>query len=329
MDIDELIQYIFGQSDLQSPTVFHWIKSSTQFAYFAEKYRDKIRDKVRNAQKDTQPFEKLKDVFYELEIGYFLCQTHNFSVEYEKYGNKGPDFTVRDEANITFNVEVKRIRPGDSYQARFDLWKSRLKRQIFIHPSPLALSLKFGDNPDFSLDLVDRLEKRTLEIVKFIINIIPIAEQSILVEGKPDFSKAVPSFENEFELQFRQPPYSTETLANDGGQSPIFKKGDEYRKFYDLYWNTLDQVIPGMINILTIITDSKTHDSWALTRCMQYLNEVAKGNVIEKTKQLSGVLFRGAWHPTSGDPNILWCDDEAYNPIPENIGQSLRKMGDL
>lgn len=326
MSNNELIHDIFSKGDLHSPAVSYWINSSTQFAYFVEKYLTKIQGKVRDAQKDPQPIEKLKDVVFELEIGYLLCKTPHFSVEYEKYGKKGPDFTVKDDSNIPFNVEVKRIRSNESYQVRFDLWESCVKQQIYRIPSRLALYMQLGDDLDFSLELVDRFEERTLEIVKFIADVIPIAESYILTEGKPDFSITVPNFDNEFLLRFRQPPYSTETLADDGCEAPIFTTGQEYRKFDDLYWNALAQGIPGMINVLAINTDSKTHDAWALTICMQYLHDLSKENDIEKTKQLSGVLFRGAWLTANSDSNVLWCNEKAHYPIPGMIGHALRQM---
>jgi hypothetical protein len=326
MSVDELLQYIFGQGALYSPMFSRWVKSSEQFASFVERHKNKIRKKIRDAQKDLQPGEKLKDVIFELEVAYLLCKTSRFSVEYEQHGKAGPDFTVNDETGADFNIEVKRIRPGESPQVRFDLWKSYIKHRVHSIPSTLALYMSFGGDFDTSLDLIDRLEMKTSEIISYITDTIPVARKAILVEGKPHFSVAVPDFEGELVLRFRQPPYPTTTLADDGGESPIFRTGKEYRKFDELYWKALRQAIPDMINILAINTNSKTHDSWALRICMHYLNELARRNDIEKAKRLSGVLFRGAWSTAEGAPNVLWCDEEAYHPIPEDIGAVLRRM---
>lgn len=326
MSVDKLVQYIFSQGDLYSPTFLRWVKSSKRFESFVERYKDKIRKKVKDAQKDPQPREKLKDVLFELEIACLLCKTTRFAVEYEKHGKKGPDFTVNDETSTAFNVEVKRIRPGKSPQVRFDLWESYVKHQFHSIPSKLALYMKFGDDLDTSLDPVDRLEEKTSQVIEYITDTIPVAERAILTEGNPRFSIAVPGFENEFVPQFRKPPYSTDVLVNDGGESPIFKTGQEDRKFDDLYWKALGQAIPNMINVLAINTDSKTHDSWALRICMHHLNKLVRRNDIKRTKRLSGVLFRGTWLAAGGEPNILWCDEEAYHTIPEDIGLALRRM---
>jgi hypothetical protein len=323
MKVDKLLQHIFSRGNLFSPAFSHWVESSEQFKAFAEKYKNKIRKKVGNAQKDPQPDEKLEDIIFELEMAYLLLKSNRFSVEYEHYGKKGPDFTVTDKTEVVFNVEVKRIRAEDSPQVRFDLWKSYVRNQIRNIPSTLALYMKFGDDLDTSLDLVRRLEDRTSEVIDYIVDIISTADREILVEGKQWFS--VPGFGNEFVLRFRKPPYPTDTLANDGGESPLFRTGEEYLQFDKWYWKVLkNQVIPDMINVLAVNTDSKTHDSWALRICMHHLNELARRNDIEKTKQLSGLLFRGGWSVPNGEPNVLWCDEEAYCPIPEHIRVALR-----
>ena len=194
----------------------------------------------------------------------------------------------------------------------------QLYRKLCSERSPLS---------DKLLDLVNRLEERTLEIIDYIADTTCAAEREILVEGKQSFSVPVPGFENEFVLRFRKPPYPTDTLANDGEESPLFRTGEEYRKFDDLYWKVFkNQVIPDMINVLAVNTDSKTHDSWPLRTCMHHLNDLARSNDIEKTKQLSGVLFRGTWSAPNVEPNVLWCDEEAYCPIPEHIRVALRGM---
>lgn len=186
--------------------------------------------------------------------------------------------------------------------------------------------MKFGDDLDTSSNLVDRLEEKTLQVIEFVTDTIPVAERAILTEGNPSFSIVVPGFENEFVLQFRKLPYSTDMLVNAGGESPIFRTGKEDLKFDDFYWKAINQAIPDMINVLAINTDSKTHDSWALRICMYHLNELVRKNDIESTKRLSGVLFKGAWLSAGVEPNILWCDEEAYHTIPEDIGLALRSM---
>ena len=85
-----------------------------------------------------------------------------------------------------------------------------------------------------------------------------------------------------------------------------------------------------MINILAISTDSTTHDEYALAEEIEedFKERVARGNVTEQMKKLSGILFRGAFEPLCVDEqhNMLWCNELAYCPIPKDIGEALKRM---
>ena len=130
--------------------------------------------------------------------------------------------------------------------------------------------------------MVDRLEERTSRVIQYITDTIPVAERAILAEGNSRFSIAVPGFEDEFILQFREPLCPTDVLVNDGGESPIFKTGREAGKFKDLYWKALDQAPPDTINVLAINTDSKTHGRGALRICIHYLDTLSRRSNIER-----------------------------------------------
>ena len=86
---------MFSQDNLSSPALLRWES-------FRGKYEGKIRKKFADPEKDPQPGEKLKDVLFELDIAYLLCKSERFSVEYERWGKKGPDFTVTDKTNVVF-----------------------------------------------------------------------------------------------------------------------------------------------------------------------------------------------------------------------------------
>jgi hypothetical protein len=86
-----------------------WMSASKRFRVFTETYRDKIRKKVRSAQDK----EGLRDLRCELMMAYFLLQEPRFAVQYElQNASKGrsPDFTVTFRDNLSFHVEVTRLR---------------------------------------------------------------------------------------------------------------------------------------------------------------------------------------------------------------------------
>ncbi len=327
MNADRLAQYIFGQDEITSPTVSNWIESSTRFAKFVDDFREKIRNKIKNAKKDKDnPIESLKDVLFELEIGYLLCKTPRFSsVEYEQ-SKKGPDYAITVDPDIVFNMEVKRIRPGESHQALFDQWKSEIKREIQKIESPLACDMKFCNDGD-PMNFAQRLKGQTPSIISFINNKLPDVEVAILKGTKQVISLPVQNFENEFMLNFRQPPYSTKTLVVEVCESPMFRNEKAYRKFDDLCVSVLKQVgEKKMINILVVNTDSKTHDFLSLIFSLSFFKETMQDKKITNSDLLSGVLFKGAWIRVGGYPNYLWCNGEADFPIPESIKEDLQKM---
>jgi hypothetical protein len=86
-----------------------WMVASKRFRVFAEMYRDKIRKKVRSSPDS----EGLRDLRCELVMAYLLLEEPRFAVQYELQGaNKGRalDFTVTFRDNLTFHVEVTRLR---------------------------------------------------------------------------------------------------------------------------------------------------------------------------------------------------------------------------
>jgi hypothetical protein len=114
MTIQELLTYIFqGQTNFISIQFEKWVKSSRRFRAFAETYRDKIRKKLRTVEND----DALKSLYVELEIAYRLLGDQRIEIEYEKYGlgkQRAPDFTIQYRVNIVFNLEITRLRFGES-----------------------------------------------------------------------------------------------------------------------------------------------------------------------------------------------------------------------
>jgi hypothetical protein len=113
MTADELLIYIFGdQPHPLAAQLADWMAAAPRFKAFVATYRDKIRKKIRG----TRDAEGLRDLLLELETAYILLQEQRLTVEYEKYGvgkARGPDFAVTYKTNVTFNVEVTRMRSSD------------------------------------------------------------------------------------------------------------------------------------------------------------------------------------------------------------------------
>src|SRR5688572_25539643 len=114
MPASNLLPYIFSNTRLPLAVQFaRWVEASPRFRVFAETHRDKIRKKVRGITEA----EGYRDLQVELATAYFLAQERRFLVEYEKYGvgkQRGPDFSVTYKTHIRFDVEVTRLRVGET-----------------------------------------------------------------------------------------------------------------------------------------------------------------------------------------------------------------------
>lgn len=106
----DLIAYLFeGQPHQLSGTLLSWMDASPRFVTFVETYRDKIRKKIRVARDP----ESALDVLGELAVACGLLADRRFEIAYEPYSSakrRGPDFAVTYRVNLTFNVEVARLR---------------------------------------------------------------------------------------------------------------------------------------------------------------------------------------------------------------------------
>lgn len=110
---DDLLNYLFdGRPSPLAREFEGWLRESRPFAAFADRYRAKIRAKLRQA---ADP-DRLLDTRAELEAAARLLRESRFAVEYETYAaakQRGPDLTVTFKGHTPFNVEVRRLRPGE------------------------------------------------------------------------------------------------------------------------------------------------------------------------------------------------------------------------
>lgn len=105
----ELIDFLLDAqpNTIRSPLT-EWIAAAPRYAEFVEKYKDKIRKKLRI----TREPGAAADLFYELQIPYWLLQEKRFEVAYEPYfarKTRSPDFSVTYRTHFTFNIEVTHI----------------------------------------------------------------------------------------------------------------------------------------------------------------------------------------------------------------------------
>jgi hypothetical protein len=106
----ELVAFLFEErsSDIAAPLT-RWIATSPRYTSFVEKYKDKIRKKLRI----TRATSAAADLYYELQIPFWLLQEERFDVAYEPYAagkTRGPDYAVSYRTNFTFNIEVTHMR---------------------------------------------------------------------------------------------------------------------------------------------------------------------------------------------------------------------------
>jgi hypothetical protein len=114
MRVDELIHYVFdGATTTLAVQCAAWMGGSRRFTAFVEAYRDKIRKKVSVCHDEDEQ----RNLQAELATAYRLLHDRRLAVEYEAYSagkQRGPDFRVIFKTHTPFNVEVTRLRTGDS-----------------------------------------------------------------------------------------------------------------------------------------------------------------------------------------------------------------------
>lgn len=334
---NELVSYIFDRrSHNLSEILRGWFATCERFEIFAYHYKDKIRKKVRGARTD----ERLEDLRFELEVPYLLLLDSRFEVEYEKYG-PSPDFSATFEDRTNLNVEVKRVREAKA-GGRFDKCMDEIIRRIELIPSKLAFWL---DAPglESKLDLVDRLEGSKEGIVSFIAERIRSEEEQITPDSPREY--LIPGFEGELILALTRPVNKPNPgTSYHGGTRPIFYTQNEYRKFGDVILESLRQLMPGMINVLFVGSNSSTHEDREIPMAIDSINRnlrrreedffsgrrfTDKQDFLRQSTKLSGILFRSIWVSSSAQDknrNFLWLNAGAEHPIPEEICKYLRRM---
>lgn len=339
MNSEELIKYILEDKDDHFYRILNYrVDSCERYKKFLSSYRDKIRKKIRDKVK-----EELEDIIiFELEIPFLLLLNDQFDVKYEKYGlrDPGPDYTVTFKQSLEFNMEVKRIREAE-LGVEFNEWYGTLNSKLSKIRSMLGVMIDIL-TPEAGRNLMERLQESLEDIFQFIKRNIEELEDRLTHGESRTF--LIPGFEEE-EISVQIFRWSNKAdikyAGLYGGITPVFITGNELRKFGDTIFEKLGQMKPKMINILSIISDSSTHQRWDLSDCIESINKLLtvsdeeffsrkgfndKDDFLEQVKKLSGILFRSTWKGQQEYRNTLWCNNLAEKKVPEEIKTYLKKM---
>jgi predicted RNase H-like HicB family nuclease len=321
------------------PAAYHlalWSKNCDRFEGFVVCYHNKIIKKIKGAKTK----EDSSDVFAELFVSYLLLLDKRIEVEYEKRSvkSRGPDLSVIFDQSIQFNVEVARVRRAET-DARFDGCLAQLNRRVNAGPSNLEFRIRL-EILAISEPMLQRLEQSIEEVAQFIEDTIETEESNLLSDTEHYYP--IPGFEDALTLVLFKHPFESEPGETAFSfLSPIAYTQKEHYKFGDIIVNKLGQLIPRMINVIFIISDSNTHEPEDLAKGIRSffraLNQGDEGvtkkvlkvfDSIEdfnaQMEKLSGIVFRSKWKEHT-DPNVLWCNSQASDPIPEAMKVFFRR----
>ena len=283
--------------------------------------------------------EDLDDVLAEFFVAYLFLLDQRIMLEYEKFGleSRGPDLSAFFEQAISFNVEVARIRNAELEMAFNNVIK-QIDRRVCAGPSYLEFEIRL-EAPTVSKSLIQRLEQATDEIVWYIER--TIEKEFGILSYKKERRYPISGFEGILTLILYKHSFDPEFGATAFSYfSPVAYTQREHHKFGDIIVNKLKQLPLGNINVIFIISDSNTHEpedlKKGITSLFQALNQGNEGilkKVIEEfdsienfktqMQKLSGVIFRSKWREHA-EPNVLWCNPQASEPLPEAIKQFLK-----
>lgn len=332
--------------NLSIDCIMSWVRSNDRFAAFVSKNLPKVKKRIR----DQDNNEALADVRCELEAAYLLLADNHFDIiQYErKYEgcSRGPDYYVSFDSSFKFNLEVTRL-----HQPAQMLDFERIIQQVAKRVESVPSSLCFGfycENIEVDRAMVDRLALLQESIIEYIIKTIQIEEAGLKFADAREYK--IPGFGDALFVMLSKPRGKTSINATSYGlvARPISDKGTEYLKFISVLIDVkkkMTQMIPGMINILYISSDSDPHEaSDFLKACALIDRQLRKEDEAFFVKygfkdpkeflkhwiNFSGILFRERWMRLGNnqheDRNVLWQNAHAAIPIPQPLYACLRRM---
>jgi len=326
--------------------IMSWVQSNDRFADFIKKNLSKVKKRIR----DQYNNEALADVRCELEVAYFLLADNHFDIiQYErKYEgfSRGPDYYVGFDSSFKFNLEVTRL-----HQPAQMLDFERIIQQVAKRVESVPSSLCFGfycENIEFDRAMVDRLALLQESIVEYVIKTIQVEEARFNVDEAREYE--IPDFGDTLLLRLSKPHGKTGINTTSYGlvSQPILYKGAEslkiISKIIDVK-NKITQMIPNMINILAISSESDAHETnHFLKACVLIDRQLRKGDgaffvkygfkepneFLKLWVNFSGILFREKLirlgNNKHEDRNVLWQNAHAAIPIPQPLRECLRRM---
>lgn len=340
MQNHELIKYIFEGREHNAETALrYWFEKSKRYLDFVYYYRDKIRSKFRSAITE----EDLDDVRFELELPYLFLLDDKYTVEYEKFGSgrrHAPDFTIQRLSEFEFNVEVKRIREG-ILGIRYEKVTEKIIEPIRSIPSSLGFSinvLHFDLNETF----ITSLDHSAGQVVDQIRTLISKKEAKLPFDSCIEYP--LQGFKDEIVVTLSRPSGKKEHSRTSyyGGLAPIFFTDKESYKFGDTVFEKLGQCIPGMINVVFISTNSTTHEPEDMLESIASMNKLIRkkdddffkkkgfdgiDGFISSSKNLSGIVFKTIWVSLKRNYNLVWCNQNAEQQIPQELKDYMTYMG--
>lgn len=195
---------------------------------------------------------------------------------------------------------------------------------------------------NISPDLVSKLEFTKEKVISFIENTIRAEEGKLPFNTSREYPISI--FESGIKLGLSNLSLKVkpDRTAHLGDTVPVLYKGKEC-KFSYIIFEKLRQMRHGMINVLIVGSNRDSIEPEHLSEAIISINEslhLGDENFFVKqkfqgtqdflnyAKRLSGILLRRNWIAISEprDYNLLWCNDQAGQPIPEIIREYLRRI---
>lgn len=307
-----------------------WLQSPG-FRTFAVKYKSKIKSKL---SKPTR--QQIIDSLAELEAAYLLiCQ--DFSVEYEKYGTRGPspDLSAL-KGGMQLNLEVRRIRHSDDEVLLNDAM-SEIEQGVRAVPTPLMVNL--------ALDLEEKPGQGFRPAVQDRQGKVPAIIDAIKDEMKSLLRRRHLPCDGSVEVDFRHvflginASICRPNLKIDHSYTscrfitwPGVHTHREHLRCRDIIQKKLKQLRPREPNILLLIIDRDALNPVEVELGLdRILHNPPKSphkppRLIE---HLSGILVRPRWWSSESPPNIYISNPMASYPLPDSLIKELEQMDEV
>ncbi len=316
--------YLNTLSDRVKKLLVHIDKSSPRFKQWFLNNQTKIISKLRGAREE----EDIYDVITELRCAAFLLSFDEvIDLIYEPLLQlqQSPDFNaiLINTGNIYF--EVRRIRRTFA-EAKRDQFKQLFweKVKTNIHRNfGIGLTINSIKNVQVFQELIDRID----EIITFIDSYLSELSQDI----EESIELLLDNYADGLKINISSiPPHRfNNEIRNYGGSFTVPYSGNEYKKFGDIIFEKMYQLLDGEKNVIFIYADNDTHEEYDLMDSITSINDLItedneafvqdKGyasinDFLVKSKRISGILLLTQRHESK-----LWLNMGSEQPLGEEI----------